>query len=139
MGAAAHARAEALPARRPGAGERPEERRRTGAAARPRPRRRVAPLPLRLLVFGVLLAVLAVGRVTLSFAVVQKNLQTDAIAHQYRVVNADNQRLAEKAAGLSSSLAVRNTAINRYHLVVSPSVQFVTAHRPPAGKAHTRR
>ena len=132
MGAAAHARAEALPARRPGADERPAvrpaERRRPGAATGPRYRRRLAPLPLRLLVFGILLAVLAVGRVTLSFAVVQKNLQTDAVTHQYRVVKAENQRLAEKAATLSSSLAVRNTAIDRYHLVVSPTVQFVTVH-----------
>ena len=138
MPAAAHAPAEALPARRPDPGERPEERRRTGAASGPRPRRRVAPLPLRLLVFGILLAGLAVGRVTLSFAVVQKNLQTDAVTHQYRVVNAENQRLAEKAAHLSSSLAVRNAAIARYHLVISPSVQFVTVH-PRAAKVHSRR
>ena len=137
MAAAAHAPAEALPERRPGAGERPVERRRTGAAG-PRPRRRMAPLPFRLLAFGILLAVLAVGRVTLSFAVVQKNLQTDAVSHQYRTVNAENQRLAEKAAGLSSSLAVRNAAIGRYHLVVSPTVQFVTVHRA-AGKARQRR
>ena len=74
-------------------------------AAAPRPRRRLQALPARLVVFGVLLAVLAVGRVTLSFAVVQKNLQTDAVARQLHVVQAQNQQLAETAATLSSALA----------------------------------
>ena len=111
--------------------------RRPGAARAPRPRLKA--LPVRLLVFGILLAVLAVGRVTLSFAVVQKNLQTDAVVRQYRQVDAQNQRLAEKAAGLSSALAVRNTAITKYHLVVSPSVQFVTAHPARSKTAAKRR
>jgi cell division protein FtsB len=136
MAAAAGAPARTLPAparheseRRPvGAPQR-----RPGGAPAPAPRRRLQSLPARLLVFGVLLAVLAVGRVALSFAVVQKNLQTDAVARQYRAVDAQNQRLAETAAGLSSALAVRNVAVKKYHLTVSPDVQFITVHPGHAG------
>ncbi len=133
-GAPATARSLPAPARHDG------ERRPVGAPQRrprsaptPTPRRRMQSLPARLLVFGVLLAVLASGRVALSFAVVQKNLQTDAVARQYRVVDAQNQRLAERAAGLSSALAVRNVAVNKYHLTVSPDVQFITVHPGHAG------
>jgi len=109
------------------------QRRPAAAALAPRPRRHS--LPARLLVFGMLLAVLAVGRVALSFAVVQKNLQTDAVARQYRALDAQNQQLAETAAGLSSALAVRNVAVKKYHLIVSPSAQFITV---PAGHTGTR-
>jgi len=83
-------------------------------------------LTARLVVFVALLSLLAVGRVTLSFAVVQKNLQTDAVARQERAVEAANQRLAERAATLSSALTVRNIAMSKYHLTVSPDVQFIT-------------
>ena len=109
------------------------QRRPAAAALAPRPRRHS--LPARLLVFGMLLAVLAVGRVALSFAVVQKNLQTDAVARQYRALDAQNQQLAETAAGLSSALAVRDLAVKKYHLIVSPSAQFITV---PAGHTGTR-
>ena len=78
--------------------------------------------------FVVLLSLLAVGRVTLSFAVVQKNLQTDAVTRQERIVEAANQGLAERAATLSSALTLRNLAMNKYHLIVSPDVQFITVH-----------
>jgi hypothetical protein len=88
----------------------------------------------RLVVFGVLLAMLSVGRVALSFAVVQKTLQTDAVATRYHAVAAQNQQLGETAASLSSALAIRNTAINHYHLIVSSDVQFVTVHAAHAGK-----
>jgi uncharacterized protein HemX len=86
-------------------------------------------LTARLVVFVVLLALLGVGRVTLSFAVVQKNLQTDALARQQRVVDAANQRLQERAATLSSALTVRQVAMDKYHLIISPDVQFITVHR----------
>ncbi len=132
--AAAGASARPLPApERHDAERRPvgAPRRRHGAA--PAPRRRLQSLPARLLVFGVLLAVLAVGRVALSFAVVQKNLETDAVARQYRLVDAQNQQLAETAAGLSSALTVRNVAVKKYHLIVSPSAQFITVHPRHAG------
>ena len=97
-------------------------------ASAPRPRRRLQALPARVIVFGVLLAVLAAGRVALSFAVVQKNLQTDTVARQFHAVQAQNQQLAETAATLSSALAVRNTAVMRYHLIVPPDVVFITVH-----------
>ena len=64
------------------------------APPRPSPRPRRRSLPVRLLVFGMLLAMLAAGRVALSFAVVQKNLQTDAVARRFRVLDAQNQQLA---------------------------------------------
>ena len=111
------------------------QRRAGGAPAR---RRRLQSLPARLLVFGVLLALLAVGRVALSFAVVQKNLQTDTVTRQYRALDAQNQQLAETAAGLTSALAVRNVAVKKYHLIVSPSAQFITVHPGHAG-THTGR
>jgi cell division protein FtsB len=85
-------------------------------------------LATRLIVFGVLVAVLGAGRVALSFAVVQKNLATDTVAAQVRTVQARNQQLAEQAATLSSALTVRNLAQKKYHLIVAPDVQFITVH-----------
>jgi len=140
MAAAAGARARPLPA----PARHDEERRPVGApqrrpagvpAAGPRPRRRLQALPTRLVVFGVLLAMLATGRVALSFAVVQKNLETDAVSRQFHVVQAQNQQLAETAASLSSALAVRGVAMTRYHLIVPPNVQFITVH---TGRTGTR-
>jgi cell division protein FtsB len=136
MAAAAGARARPLPA----PARHDDERRPVGVPQRrpanapaAGPRRRLQALPTRLVVFGVLLAVLATGRVALSFAVVQKNLQTDAVSRQYHVVQAQNQQLAETAANLSSALAVRNAAMTRYHLIVSPDVQFITVHPGHSG------
>jgi cell division protein FtsB len=138
MAAAASARARSLPAparhddeRRPGGA--PQRRPASAPAVGRRPRRRLQALPTRLVVFGVLLAILATGRVALSFAVVQKNLQTDAVARQFHVVQAQNQQLAETAANLSSALAVRNVAMTRYHLIVPPDVQFITVHPGHSG------
>ena len=138
MAAAAGARARPLPAPARHDDERrpvgiPQRRPANAPAAGPRRRRRLQALPTRLVVLGVLLAVLATGRVALSFAVVQKNLQTDAVSRQYRVVQAQNQQLAETAANLSSALAVRNAAMTRYHLIVSPDVQFITVHPGHSG------
>jgi len=141
MAAAAGASARALPAPARRESDGPPlaaPRRRPKRAPAPAPRPRLQSLPARLLVFGAVLALLAAGRVALSFAVVQKNLQTDAVSRQYRAVEAENQQLADTAAGLSSALAVRNAAVNRYHLIVSPDVQFITVHRHHAG-ARTRR
>ncbi len=94
-------------------------------------------LTTRLIVFGVLVAALGAGRVALSFAVVQKNLATDTVAGQVRVVQARNQQLSEEAATLSSALTVRNLAQKKYHLIVAPDVQFIMlhAHHPAT---HTR-
>jgi cell division protein FtsB len=137
MAAGAPARALPAPDRRE-TQRRPVDapQRRTSVARKPQRRRQ--PIMARLVVFGVLLAMLSVGRVALSFAVVQKNLQTDAITRQYRAVYAQNQQLGETAASLSSALAIRNTAMNRYHLIVPSDVQFVTAHVGLAGKHANR-
>jgi cell division protein FtsB len=115
----------AAPARRPSA--RGSERSRATTASAPRAHsRRVSRLPARLVVFVACLSVLAVGRVTLSFAVVQKNIQTDAVVREYRGLDAENAQLAEQAAGLSSSLAVHDIAVRRYHLAVPARVEYVT-------------
>jgi hypothetical protein len=114
------------PARRPSAAPR--------AASRPR-----AKLPVRITVFVICLTLLAVGRVTLSFAVVQKNLQTDAVVHEYRGLDVQNARLAEEVAGMTSSLKVHNIAVNRYGLTVPQSVQYVSAKPARAGKAGSTR
>ena len=55
------------------------------------------------IIFVGCLTVLAVGRVALSFAVVQKSLQTDAIVREERRVSDQNAELREKvaAAGLA--------------------------------------
>ena len=132
--AAAGAPARTLPAPERETQARPvaAPQRRPGAARRPRADR--GPFMRRLVVFGVLLAMLSVGRVALSFAVVQKTLETDTVAAKYHSLAAQNQQLGETAANLSSALAIRNTAIDRYHLIVSTDVQFVTVHAAHSGK-----
>jgi len=95
-------------------------------------------LATRLVVFFVLVAALGAGRVALSFAVVQKNLATDAVASRLRAVQANNQYLAERAATLSSALTVRNVAQKRYHLGVATNVRFITVH-PRSTATGTRR
>ena len=130
MARAANAQATVLPAPRvPRRDVRPRAEGRRSAA--PAKRARFAfNLPLPLLAFVICLAVLGVGRVTLSFAVVQKNLQTDAVVREYRQLAVQNAQLKEEAASLSSSLALRNIAMKRYHLVVPSRAEYVTV--PPA-------
>ena len=60
---------------------------------------------------------LAVGRVALSFAVVQKSLQTDAIAREERRVSAENAQLSEELAQLSSTIRIRHIAESQLGLV----------------------
>ena len=61
-------------------------------------------------VFVACLTVLAVGRVALSFAVVQKTLQTDAVVHEQRRVSDKNDELQEEVARLSSTVRIRHIA-----------------------------
>ena len=130
MARSAQAQATVLPAPRGplrGAPRRAEAHR----VAAPAKRARFAfNLPIPLLAFVICLAVLGVGRVTLSFAVVQKNLQTDAVVRESRQLAVQNAQLKEEAASLSSSLALRNIAMKRYHLELPSRVEFVTV--PPA-------
>ena len=102
-------------------------------ARRPRSRSRArsrphAKLPAKLLVFVVCLALLAVVRISLSFAVVQKNLATTRVVNEQRSLAAENSRLAEEAATLSSTLRVRNLAVDQLHLAPSGTVLYLRAH-----------
>jgi cell division protein FtsL len=63
------------------------------------------------------LTVLAVGRVALSFAVVQKTLQTDAIVREERRVSDKNGELQEEVARLSSTVRIRHIAESELGLV----------------------
>lgn len=119
-------------------------------APRPRPRaprRRSRPaardmrayLPRHLFVFIALLALVGAGRVTLSFAVVQKSLQTGAVIHQERALAAESAQLSERIAALTATGHVRGIAINKLHLVPATNVQYLTIPRKPAKPAATGR
>ncbi|HSL96000.1 MAG TPA: hypothetical protein VLA35_08810 [Thermoleophilia bacterium] len=75
---------------------------------------------MRLLtVFLIALTVLAVGRIALSFAVVQKTMATEVVATEQRRVVAENAQLAADVTRLSSMTRVRSIALNRLGLVPS--------------------
>lgn len=107
-----------------------ERRRSLRLVDRPASRRRGLGLRGRpgtiLVLFAVCLALLAVGRVTLSFAVVQKNLETEAIVSQQRSVAADNAKLQQEIARLSASPRIRQLAMERYGLVPAQGVVYLT-------------
>jgi cell division protein FtsB len=98
---------ERLPAR-PAARRAPQARQRAAQRAR---------LMRLFVVFVVCLTVLAVGRVALSFAVVQKSLQTDAVAREVGRLSAENQRLQETVANQGSSVNIRKIALKQLGLV----------------------
>jgi len=109
----------------------PRQAPRPDVARAPRPRGRPqarARLPRRLIAFGVCLALLSVGRVTLSFAVVQKSLQTDAAVRAQGQLASENESLSEDVARLSSSIRIHNVAVNRLGLVAAKNVQYLTVH-----------
>jgi cell division protein FtsB len=86
----------------------------------PQTRRRAAQrsrLMRTFIVFVGCLTVLAVGRVALSFAVVQKSLQTDAIVREERRISDRNGELREKVAQLGSPVRISNIAQNQLGLV----------------------
>jgi cell division protein FtsL len=125
MAAAAQARQAAAPRRRddtersvarPAARRAPQTRARAARRAR---------FTRAFVVFVICLTVLAVGRVALSFAVVQKSLQTDAIAREERRVSAENDQLSEELAQLSSTIRVRHIAENQLGLVDATHVQYL--------------
>jgi cell division protein FtsL len=118
VAAAAQARrAEVAPRRQ----EQPERVPARPAARRaPQARRRAAPrarLTRLFVVFVVCLTVLAVGRVSLSFAVVQKTLQTEAVVREERALSAENAQLGEKLAQMSSSGRISHIARTQLGLV----------------------
>jgi len=118
MAATAQAR-RAAPAPRPQ--EQPERVPARPAARRaPQARRRAAQrarLTRVFVVFVVCLTVLAVGRVSLSFAVVQKTLQTAAVVSEERALSAENAQLGERLAQMSSAVRIRHIAQTQLGLV----------------------
>ena len=61
-------------------------------------------------IFVVCLALLAAGRVAMSFAVVQKSVATDAIAVQQQQLASENAQLAEELAQLGSTVRISTIA-----------------------------
>jgi cell division protein FtsL len=76
-------------------------------------------------IFVACLTVLAVGRVALSFAVVQKTLQTDAIVHEERRLSGKNAQLQEEVAQLSSTVRIRHIAESDLGLVDAKHVHYL--------------
>jgi hypothetical protein len=85
-------------------------------------------------VFVICLTALAVGRVALSFAVVQKSLETERLVRAERQVAAENARLAEDVAQRSSTVTIRNAAEHQLGLVDATHVKYLWA-RPLATHA----
>ncbi|MCX6362995.1 MAG: cell division protein FtsL [Actinobacteria bacterium] len=126
MAAAAQARrAEAAPRRQ----EQPERVPAQPALRRaPQARRRAAQrarLTRVFVIFVICLTVLAVGRVSLSFAVVQKTLQTAAVVREERALSAENERLVEKLAQMGSTVRIRHIAETQLGLVDADHVQYL--------------
>lgn len=82
----------------------------------------------------VCLAVLGVGRVALSFAVVQKSLQTDAVKVDERRLVAENADLAAEVTRLGSTTRVRWIAQSRLGLVPAERPVYLTVEAD-AGQA----
>jgi cell division protein FtsL len=92
------------------------------------------------IVFVVCLTVLAVGRVAMSFAVVQKSLATDAVMREQRSVTAENAQLAEDVAQLASTVRIRHIAETQLGLVDADHVLYlkVLKNRVPRSQAVLR-
>ena len=118
-------------ARRQTARPLPDEERRL----RPVPGRRRRPsvvlhsrLATRFIVFGICVALLAVGRVALTFAVVQKNLQTSTVIKQEGVLRDVNMNLADKVSQQSATALVQRRATKQFGLVPAGDVRYLTVH-----------
>ena len=98
---------ELVPAR-PTARRAPQARRRAAQRAR---------LTRVFVIFVVCLTVLAVGRVSLSFAVVQKTLQTATVVREERALSAENAQLGERLAQMRSPVRIRRIAQTQLGLV----------------------
>jgi hypothetical protein len=70
------------------------------------------------------LTLLAVGRVALSFAVVQKTLQTDAIVREERRISALNDEREGDIAKLASPVRIRHLAETQLGLVDAGHVSY---------------
>jgi cell division protein FtsL len=76
-------------------------------------------------VFVACLTVLAVGRVALSFAVVQKTLQTEAVVREERRLSAQNDELREEVARLSSTVRISHIAESQLGLVYAGHIDYL--------------
>jgi cell division protein FtsL len=83
-------------------------------------------------IFVACLTVLAVGRVALSFAVVQKSLQTGAIVREERRISEQNGELREEVARLSSTSRIRHIAESELGLVDATAIAYPDALMPAA-------
>jgi cell division protein FtsB len=133
--AARHARA-ATPAPRHEQVARPE----TPAYAyrAPRTRKRAAQrsrLTRAFVAFVIVLTVLAVGRVALSFAVVQKTLQTDAVVREERRISAQNDQLEGTLSDLGSALRIRHIAQSQLGLVDASHISYPEPLLPKTASA----
>jgi cell division protein FtsL len=118
MAAAAQARQAVAAPRRQEQPERVPARPATRRA--PQARRRAAQrarLTRVFVIFVICLTALAVGRVSLSFAVVQKTIQTEAVVREERALSAENARLEETLAQMSSTVRIRHIAETQLGLI----------------------
>jgi hypothetical protein len=72
------------------------------------------------------LTVLAVGRIALSFAVVQKTMATESVAAEQSRVVAENAQLTADVTRLSSMTRIRSIALRRLDLVASSGVVYLS-------------
>jgi cell division protein FtsL len=77
-------------------------------------------------VFVICLAVLGVGRVALSFAVVQKSLQTDTVKVEQRRLEAENADLSAQVSRLNSTTRIRQIAESQLGLVPAERPVYLT-------------
>jgi hypothetical protein len=89
-------------------------------------------LATRLIAFGLCVALLAVGRVALTFAVVQKNLQTSSVIKQERALRDENMTLAALVDQQSGSSKVQSLA-KKMGLVTGDAPVFLRVHPGAAG------
>jgi cell division protein FtsL len=70
------------------------------------------------------LTLLAVGRVALSFAVVQKTLQTDAVVREERRVSDKNDQLEGQLAQLASPVRIQHLAETQLGLELATHIVY---------------
>jgi cell division protein FtsL len=135
------ARHAAAPVRRTGPEARPDSP--PYAYRAPRTRRKAAQrsrVMRAFVVFVACLTVLAVGRVALSFAVVQKTLQTEAVVREERRLSAQNDELREEVARLSSTVRISHIAESQLGLVYASHIDYLKPLKSgAAAKAATDR
>ncbi len=141
MAAAARQARTAAPAPRREVEARPKP---AAAAYRaPRARRQAAQrsrLTRAFVTFVACLTVLAVGRVALSFAVVQKTLQTDAVVREQQSLANQNGQLEGSVSRLGSPVFIRHIAESQLGLEDATHVLYLRplARAMPAEVAATR-